>query len=140
MTSTDLYSRAEPGLLLHQVVRPNSLTSPKRVNVSPDNESLQVALIALEKNQTFNPHYHTVHDRNMPKAQESWVVIRGSVKVIYYDVDQKIISEEKLSEGEASITYHGGHNYVALSENALVYEFKTGPYLGVKADKVQING
>jgi hypothetical protein len=49
-----------------------------------------------------------------------------------------VITEEILEPGDISLTLHGGHNYVALEEDTLVYEFKTGPYLGQEKDKVFI--
>ena len=127
-------SIVEPNIMLHQVVKPKKLSSG-RINVSPEHESLQVAHIGLKFNQTFKAHKHVFHDRNMPMAQESWIVISGKVKVFHYDLDDKIINESILLPGDCTITYRGGHNYLALEENTLVYEIKTGPYHGVENDK-----
>ena len=127
-------SIVEPNIMLHQVVKPKKLSSG-RINVSPEHESLQVAHIGLKFNQTFKAHKHVFHHRNMPIAQESWVVISGKVKVFHYDLDDKIINESILLPGDCTITYRGGHNYLALEENTLVYEIKTGPYHGVENDK-----
>ena len=41
--------------MLHQIVLPRN-SSPGRINVSPDHESLQVAYIGLKLNQTFKAH------------------------------------------------------------------------------------
>ena len=127
-------SMVEPNIMLHQVVKPKKLSSG-RINISPEHESLQVAHIGLKLNQTFKAHKHVFHDRNMPMAQESWVVISGRVKVFHYDLDDKIINESILLPGDCTITYRGGHNYLALEDNTLVYEIKTGPYHGVENDK-----
>ena len=127
-------SMVEPNIMLHQVVKPKKLSSG-RINISPEHESLQVAHIGLKFNQTFKAHKHVFHDRNMPMAQESWVVISGRVKVFHYDLDDKIINESILLPGDCTITYRGGHNYLALEDNTLVYEIKTGPYHGVENDK-----
>ena len=32
---------------------------------------------------------HIKYDRNMPRAQESWVVMKGRVKIYYYDLNNK---------------------------------------------------
>ena len=127
-------SMVEPNIMLHQVVKPKKLSSG-RINISPEHESLQVAHIGLNFNQTFKAHKHVLHERDMPMAQESWVVISGKVKVFHYDLDDKIINESILLPGDCTITYSGGHNYLALEENTLVYEIKTGPYHGVENDK-----
>ena len=130
-------SMIKPEIMLHQVVKAKNL-SPGRINVSPDHESLQVAHIGLKCNQTFKAHKHVLHNRNMPMAQESWVVISGKVKVFHYDLDDNIINECILLPGDCTITYRGGHNYLALEDNTFVYEIKTGPYHGVENDKTFI--
>jgi hypothetical protein len=33
------------------------------------------------------------------------------------------------------MTFRGGHNYYILEEDTIVYEYKTGPYLGQDLDK-----
>ena len=87
---------------------------------------------------TFKPHKHVYCEKTTTIAQESWVVIEGKVKAILYDIDDNIISEEILNAGDCSITLYGGHTYEILEDNTLVYEYKTGPYLGIEADKAFI--
>jgi len=41
-------------------------------------------------------------------------------------------------QGDCSITFCGGHNYMCLEDDTLIYEAKTGPYLGVEKDKTFI--
>ena len=36
------------------------------------------------------------------------------------------------------MTFNGGHNYLVTSPDTFVYEFKTGPYKGIKNDKTFI--
>ena len=133
-----IYSKIDESVLLHQYFSPNisSTSDFTRVNISPENESLQVAFLCLPKGQTFKPHKHINHDRNMPMAQESWIVLDGEVRVFYYDLDDSLHSSIVLTKGSISVTYRGGHNYLSLSEPSIVYEYKTGPYLGVQYDKV----
>ena len=103
-------------------------------------EFLQLATLKMKKNTTFRPHKH-IYKQGEEKviAQESWVVIKGKVKVIMYDLDDSIISTPILYPGDCSMTFRGGHTYEILEEDTLVYEFKTGPYKGQTLDKVFIN-
>ena len=136
------YSLVSPDTLLHQIFIPPSEANgatTTRTDISPAEQSLQVAFLSLQENQTFRPHKHIFHDRSMPMAQESWVVLSGSVEAILYDLDDSILARRVLEFGSLSITYQGGHNYISLSDSTLVYEFKTGPYLGQACDKVFIN-
>jgi len=131
----NFFSRENKNLLLHQLYKPDYNLSENRINISPESESLQVAYMKLKKNQTFKAHKHINFDRNMPRAQESWVVIKGRVRIFYYDLNDELITSREMIEGGCTITYMGGHNYEALEEGTIVYEFKTGPYLGLEKDK-----
>ena len=53
--------------------------------------------------------------------------------------DDTIISEPILYPGDCSMTFRGGHNYLILEDDTIVYEYKTGPYLGQEFDKEFIN-
>jgi hypothetical protein len=66
-------------------------------------------------------------------------VLRGVVVAHLYDLDDTPLAEVPLHAGDLSVTFYGGHTY-CCSEDALVYEFKTGPYLGVEQDKVFLRG
>ena len=130
------YSDDDQNILLHQLFKPNLKSGTHRLNISPVNESIQVCHLSLANNQTFKAHKHVICKRDMPMAQESWVLISGKVEIFYYDLNDKLITTRIMSNGDCTITYKGGHNYKCLEENTIVYEFKTGPYLGTEKDKV----
>ena len=132
-----IYSKVD-GRLLHVIHRIHEFQG--RQDVIPENNFLQCATLKMEKGKTFLPHKHITKDRRYSEqiAQESWVIIKGSVKCIFYDIDDNIIAEPILKEGDASFTLYGGHTYEILEDNTLVYEYKTGPYEGQKLDKVFI--
>ena len=135
----NIYSKVDKKILLHQLYKPSLKEGIRRENLSPVNQSLQVSFLTMKKNQTFKAHKHIIFNRNMPIAQESWVVISGRVKVFYYDLDDTLIFSREVESGSCTITYRGGHHYQSLEENTVVYEFKTGPYFGIDKDKVFLN-
>jgi hypothetical protein len=65
-------------------------------------------------------------------------VIQGRVLVSFYDTDGTLLTQKEIGPGDCSMTFQGGHNYLALEENTVVYEYKTGPYYGYAMDKVQL--
>ena len=133
-----VYSKVDPNKLLHVIVRKEDLT-PGRVEVVPEDHFIQCALLNMEKGKTFKPHKHIWKERTRNViAQESWIVIQGSVKCIFYDLDDTIIATPILYPGDASFTLEGGHTYQILEDNTLVYEYKTGPYEGQALDKTFI--
>jgi cupin fold WbuC family metalloprotein len=134
-----IYSKIEPDKLLHIINRLGEIEG--RTEVVDENNFIQCATLKMEKGKTFPPHRHITKDRHYPEqiAQESWVVIRGSVKCIFYDLDNTIIAEPILKAGDASFTLYGGHTYLILEDDTIVYEYKTGPYEGQKLDKTFID-
>ena len=107
--------------------------------MSPEEEGLQVACFLMNKNDTFKPHKHIKQVRTTDITQESWIVIKGAVKVILYDLDDKIIKDEILKSGDCLITFRGGHNLIILEDDTIVYEYKTGPYQGPEKDRIFID-
>jgi len=133
-----IYSKIDPSKLLHVIVRKEEIT-PGRQDIIPEEQFIQCSILNMERDKTFKPHKHIWKERTRNIiAQESWVVIQGSVKCIFYDLDDTIIAEPILKPGDASFTLEGGHNYFILEENTLVYEYKTGPYEGQALDKTFI--
>lgn len=131
-----IYSKVEPGTLLHIIHTSEDFPHGKgRVDICQDNEFLQCAALALEEGQTFKPHKHIYCEKKTTIAQESWVVIKGMVLAKLYDLDDSLIAEKMLMEGDCSITFRGGHNYQCMTDNTKVLEYKTGPYLGQENDK-----
>lgn len=128
-----IYSKIKPNTLLHIVYRLDEVNG--RTNISPSEEFLQLASIKMHKGQTFKAHKHITVEKVTTIAQESWLVIKGRVKCIFYDLDDTIIAEPILLPGDCSLTFRGGHNYLSLEEDTIVYEYKTGPYLGQEQDK-----
>ena len=133
-----IYSKIKPNKLLHIINRLSDING--RTEIVPENNFIQCATLKMEKGKTFPPHKHKTKDRRYHNqiAQESWVVIQGSVKCIFYDIDDNIIATPILKAGDASYTLYGGHTYEILEENTIVYEYKTGPYEGQKLDKTFI--
>lgn len=122
------------GETIHVVFRIDDFTNGRQEIVTPEH-FIQCAALKLETGKTFRPHIHLWHDGSVRAiAQESWVVVSGRVEVFYYDIDTRFLESYILNPGDASFTLRGGHTYKIL-EDAVVYEFKTGPYLGQELDK-----
>ena len=136
-------SKVNPNKVLHLIFRKEDFKKMgdiKRKDLIDEDQFIQLSALKLNKDQSFKPHYHLWKlGENKTIAQESWVVVSGSVKCSFYDLDQKIIAQPTLNRGDCSVTLEGGHTYTILEEETLVYEFKTGPYKGQKLDKIFIN-
>jgi len=91
-----IYSKVEPDKLLHIINRLSEIEG--RTEVVPEDNFIQCATLKMHNGKTFPPHKHITKNRTYENqiAQESWVVIRGSVKCIFYDLDDTIIAEPIL--------------------------------------------
>ena len=133
-----IYSKVNPNTLLHIVVRKEDLIAG-RTDVVPEEHFIQCAILNMENGKTFQPHKHIWKTRTRDViAQESWIVVQGSVRCTFYDIDDTIVAQPILYSGDASFTLEGGHTYTILEDDTLVYEYKTGPYEGQELDKVFI--
>ncbi len=133
------YSKIDPEKLLHLINRCDEIEG--RTDVAPASQFIQLATLRMEKGKTFRPHKHIWKPASKLEviAQESWVVIKGSVKIFMYDLDDSLIGTEVINPGDCSMTFEGGHTYEILEEDTIVYEYKTGPYTGIENDKVFLN-
>jgi len=130
----NIYSKID-GRLLHIINRLSDIDG--RTEIVPEDNFIQCATLKMPKDKTFQAHKHIIKDRHYPEqiAQESWVIIKGSVRCKFYDLDDTLIAEPILELGDASFTLYGGHTYEILEEDTIVYEYKTGPYEGQQLDK-----
>jgi len=132
----NIYSKVAPELLLHRINRFDEIT--ERTDISENEQFLQLATLRMPKDKTFRPHKHIWKQPvvDLVIAQESWVVIQGSVEVSFFDIDDTLIEKQIIRRGDCSLTYQGGHTYTILEDDTVVYEYKTGPYQGQELDKV----
>jgi len=132
-----VHSAVDPSMLLLVINRKEDI-SVDRVDLSPGDQYLQCATKQLSKGTTFAPHKHNELIRTTDITQEAWVFLKGRVAARFWDVDDKLIYETELREGDAAIVFRGGHSFEVLEDNTVLYEFKTGPYFGVEKDKTYI--
>jgi len=138
-----IYSKIQPNKLLHIIHKADefyTIEDSHRRDIVGADEFIQLSALNMDKEHTFKPHKHIWKPGEKECiAQESWVVVKGSVECIFYDLDDTIIEKPILHSGDCSVTLGGGHTYRILEDNTLVYEYKTGPYKGVENDKEFLN-
>jgi cupin fold WbuC family metalloprotein len=92
---------------------------------SSPKEDIQRMLNAIEPDSYIPAHMH-------PDKIEVYLVLRGKLKIFFYDDDGKVIETRILSPetGEYGVDIPMGvwHNFVVLESGTVVYEYKQGPY------------
>lgn len=83
--------------------------SSNRLNLCPDESFLHLGLIK-SGHRSYAPHFQLDHQtpRQIIRAQESWVVMRGSVKLTLYDTDDTVQAIRILNQGDITLTLYGG--------------------------------
>ena len=130
----NIYSKINTSNLLAVIHRQNDISN-KRTDLSPPEEFLQSSSKRLSKGTSFKPHKHNKLIRETTITQEAWVFLSGKVKAYFYDIDDTLLHETELCGGDCAIVFRAGHGFEVLEDNTILYEFKTGPYYGVEADK-----
>jgi len=138
-----IFSKIETDRLLHIIYKVEdfkNIIKGNRKDIINEKEFLQLSALKMKEGQTFRPHKH-IWKKGEDKVitQESWVVIKGSVKCSFYDLNNNLLFEPILNVGDCSVTLAGGHTYSILEDDTLVYEYKTGPYKGQDEDKAFID-
>lgn len=124
------------GKLLHCIFFKEEFpVAESRIDICNTDQLLQIAALKLNNNKTFKAHQHIPLERNTNITQECWIIVQGKIKAMHYDENANLLDETVLEAGDITITYYGGHNYLSLEDNTLVYEIKNGPYLGFSKDK-----
>jgi hypothetical protein len=133
-----IYSKIEPDKLVLSLLR-RSDVSGRRVDISPDDEYLQISGRILKKNMTVKAHRHISIDRQTDITQEAWLVLEGAIRGVFYDLDNTILYETSINSGDCVVLFRGGHSFEVIEDGTIFYEFKTGPYYGSEIDKETIN-
>ena len=133
-----IYSNIEKDCLLLTLNRKADI-SEDRTDLSPEEEYLQCSTKSLTEGMIFKAHKHKELVRETNRTQEAWVLLSGKIRARFYDLDDSLILETVLTEGDCAVVFRAGHGFEVLKNDTILYEFKTGPYYGVEVDKTFIN-
>lgn len=117
--------------ILHQgrvvALKISALTDGTGPVTEPDG-ALQVLTLKYPKGKLVAPHIHVPHHRETNLLQECLVVVRGKLRVSFFDEDSKPFDHVDIVTGEACITLSVAHS-VEFLEDSEVIEIKNGPYI-----------
>jgi hypothetical protein len=102
-------------------------------------DSIQVVSFRHPKGKILRNHRHIIHSTpDKMRAQEVFIVFKGSAKVRIFDDNDSFIRECLLIKGAYCIIYSGGSGYTILEDDTKILEVKSGPFLGSELDRVLI--
>ena len=130
----NIYSKIDPSIIIFTVIKKEEIKAG-RINLTPDSEYLQVGVKKVFNGEFFKPHKHLECNKVATKTQEAWVILNGSAKGTFYDLDDSYLCSTIINDGDCVVIYNGGHSLEVLADETYLYEFKNGPYHGVEKDK-----
>jgi cupin fold WbuC family metalloprotein len=132
-------SLKKPTRVLNIIYRPEitkgKLKKIERMSLTEEINSIQAMHIKLPKGTEIEQHKHKAVKRVTFRTNEGLLVLKGKVELSIFDTDKGLIEKVMLYPGDITILIDGGHSFKVL-QHASVFEFKNGPYLGSKRDKV----
>lgn len=89
--------------------------------------SLQSLMRKHTKGHIVPMHSHKQISKTTEQLNEGLVVITGALLVTIADKENKTMGVYTISAGQCLLMFDGWHS-VEVTENAVFYEFKNGPY------------
>ena len=89
------------------------------------------------KNYTIKPHSHNKRISKIFITSEVIILLKGILRVDFYDNKQKYLFSIKLYPDEIIYLVHGAHGFKIIKEVEMI-EIKQGPYVSNK-DKIKFN-
>jgi len=98
------------------------------VPMTQPEEALQVLTLKHPKGRLIVPHVHVPCQRETTILQEILIVIRGKLRVSFFDEKGNTFAQIEIMRGEACLTLTGPHG-VEFLEDSEVIEVKNGPFI-----------
>lgn len=102
-----------------------------------NNANQQIGYMKHGKNYIIKPHSHKKRISKIFITSEVIILLKGILRVDFYDNKQKYLFSIKLYPNEIIYLVHGAHGFKIIKEVEMI-EIKQGPYVSNK-DKVKFN-
>ena len=110
----------------------NKYIKKKGINFFTDNKlSQQVAYMNHKKGHVIQPHIHKKRLKKVYDTSEVLIVLKGSMKVDFYNNKKKYLFSKILIKNDIAILLTAGHGFKIL-KNCKFIEVKQGPYNPIK--------
>lgn len=110
----------------------SSLENGSTPVTEPDG-SLQVMTLKHPEGKIISPHTHTPQKRETQMLEECLIVLKGHLRVSFFNEDGSMGIQVDVSTGEACLMLSGPHS-VEFLEDSEVIEVKNGPFFDDRKD------
>src|SRR5437016_2367178 len=100
--------------------------------------SQQLAYMRHPAGKIIDAHVHNPVPREVQYTQEVLFIIRGKLRVDFYNDSQQYLESRILTAGDVILLIRGGHGFEVIEELEMI-EVKQGPHVG-EQDKTRFVG
>ena len=106
------------------------------INFFTSNDATQqFGFMKHKKNHFIKPHKHNKRLTRILRSTEVILLLKGTLRVDFYNNDNKYLLSKIINEGDILMLIYGGHGFKVL-KNVEMIEEKQGPYY-LASDKVK---
>ena len=87
----------------------------------------QFGFMKHKKNHIIKPHKHNKRLTRILRTTEVILLLKGTLRVDFYNNNNKYLFSKKINEKDIIMLIHGGHGFKVL-KNVEMIEVKQGPY------------
>jgi len=95
----------------------------------------QFGFMKHKKNHFIKPHKHNKRLTRILRTTEVILLLKGTLRVDFYNNNNKYLFSKKINEKDIIMLIHGGHGFKVL-KNVEMIEVKQGPY-SLASDKIK---
>ena len=97
----------------------------------------QFGYMKHKKDHIILPHHHKKRVTKIMMTTEVLIILKGTLRVDFYNKNQKYLFSKKVYENDIIMLVHGGHGFKVLKAVEMI-EVKQGPY-SLSSDKIKFN-
>ena len=96
--------------------------------ITSQEQFMQFAIMNRPGGEEIRAHSHLSRQRSVTNTQEVLIILRGRLRVDFYDEQSNYLVSDVLGKGDAVALFAGGHGFQVLEESQF-FEVKQGPFI-----------
>jgi len=113
--------------LLAIIINEKKFFKPGVNFITPNFLPLQLGFIKHKANTFIKPHTHNTYLRKIKKTTEVLLIKNGSLRVDFYNKDNRYLFSKVISKNHILILVDGSHGFKIIKDCSII-EIKQGPF------------
>ena len=96
--------------------------------ITSDSDFIQTGTWKYNTGKILSSHRHKFYSRVVLQTQETIIIMNGSLKIDFYNLQNEIFHQVILGKGDIGVILNVGHGYEILNDCTQVIEVKNGTF------------